>query len=51
MSIIYKCSRCCKFQSSLFDDMRKHYSRKYACPRSQSSILYSDDQLICLSLI
>jgi hypothetical protein len=31
--------------------MKKHYSRKYLCTSSQSSILYSCDQLLCLSLI
>jgi len=51
LSINYKCIKCNKFESSLFDDIRRHYCRKNPCKSSLSSIFYSDDQLICLSLI
>jgi len=51
MSINYKCHRCCKYETCFFNDMKKHYSRKYLCCSSQSSILYSSDQILCLSLI
>ena len=51
MSINYKCNRCCKFETCFFNDMKKHYTRKYLCSSAQSSILYSCDQLLCLSLI
>ena len=51
MSINYKCHRCCKFETSNFNDIKKHYIRKYPCNRSPTSLLYSDDQILCLSLI
>ena len=51
MSINYKCRRCCKFETSHFNDIKKHYIRKYPCNRSPTSLLYSDDQILCLSLI
>ena len=51
LSINYKCIKCNKFESGLFDDMRRHYCRKHPCKSSQSSIFYSEDQLFCLSLI
>jgi len=51
MMVNYKCHRCCQFETSLYFDIKKHFIRKYPCKRDQTSILYSDDQLLCLSLI
>ncbi len=50
MSVCYSCHRCSDFQSVYFNDMRKHLTRKHACRRAGESLLYSDDEILVLSL-
>ena len=51
MSVNYKCYRCCKFETHVYYDMKKHYNRKYSCKKNQQRMFMSDDQLLCLSLM
>jgi len=51
MSVNYKCYRCCKFETHVYYDMKKHCNRKYSCQKNQQHMFMSDDQLLCLSLI
>jgi hypothetical protein len=50
MIISYKCSRCCNFETEFYYNIKKHYNRKFACLTNEKSILYSNDQLLCLTL-
>ena len=51
MSANYKCYRCCKFETRVYYDMKKHCNRKYSCKKNQERMFMSDDQLLCLSLM
>ncbi len=50
MSIKYNCYRCTTFETPLLCDMKKHFTRKHACRRAGESLLYSDDEILVLSL-
>jgi len=51
MSANYKCYRCCKFETRVYYDIKKHCNRKYSCKKNQEHMFMSDDQLLCLSLM
>ncbi len=51
MTIKYKCYRCNNYETALFNDIKKHVSRKNPCKKNGKNILLSDDQLLCLTLI
>jgi len=51
MSTKYKCHRCCKFETHIYYDIKKHYNRKNPCNKVKKNMFMSDDQLLCLSLI
>ena len=51
MSIKYKCTRCCNFETPLYFDIKKHFIRKYPCKKNKLNMFMSDDQLLCSSLI
>ena len=47
----YKCYRCENFETPRFFDMKKHFNRKYCCKKLEYKIFFSDDQILCLSII
>lgn len=48
---IYLCKRCELLNTKHFNDLKKHLNRKFPCKKNHNSMMYSNDQIIALSLI
>jgi len=47
----YICYRCNCYDTTRFNDIRKHLSRKYTCNKQSELVLLSDDQILVLTLM
>jgi len=48
---IYLCKRCEILNTKHFNDLKKHLNRKFQCKKNNNTMLYSNDQIMALTLI
>ena len=46
----YTCYNCKNFSSEYIKDIKRHYNLKKKCKKTETSLLYSNDQILLLSL-
>jgi hypothetical protein len=51
MSLIYKCKRCDKIETPLYNVIKKHLNKKSMCKKQSDLDYLSDDQLLFCSII
>jgi hypothetical protein len=47
----YSCKKCYNFSSNNLNDLKKHLLKKKTCPKTNKSFIFSEDQLLAISIL
>ena len=47
----YSCKKCNNFNSKNLNDLKKHLLKKKTCPKTNQSFIFSEDQLLAISIL